>query len=1040
MKKIIEASMQRAVLLLVCIVLIVAWGGISAFQMQRDYLPSINNTTLLVSLRVPSYQTDQIKQTVTDKVTDAVRTADGLTHIETTSYDGGLLMSLYFPMDFDMKLAENEVKQSLANVDLPSDVKQTPTVTRVTTNSFPILSYSLSSDHMDGNALRSTVQASITKQLKSVPGVADVQAVGAANDGYVITVRMKDLQKNGLTVDDVNKSLTSAMPSWSSGKIPNGKVSIPIRIEGLNWSDQQIKDISLKNKQGKSVPLSAVADVSHSLTDVKTISRTNGKPSVLLNVLKTPSANITDVSERVQQRIAQIPAIQKGDVSLTLMLDRAHELNASLKGLVREGLLGCLFSMLCVFFFFRNVRSTLLIAVSLPISLLATTAVLKWLGITLNILTVSGLIVAMGRIVDDSIVILDNIYRRIQESKGASLLHTTASAVSEMLPAIFASTATTIAVYVPIAMVGGIVSASFSGFAWSVVTALVVSFFVAMLVIPSFFFMGWKGLHAESVTVESKMKPVLQFAFTNKRWVILTSIVLFVGAGIYSAFLPVNFLPSAKSGQVAVKVELPKGSSLSQVDTEVKKVESILRANPNVAAFSAAFGSSFAPQSDDVFDEGGGFIQQPNVANLSVALKDKNQLNSFIPSLQTSLSSLSNKAVYTVTNQNISGDDSQLKVMLTGPNQKSVDDAAQKVRTALADISGLSVDGKVDLTNGTPQYTVILNQNKIKQAGVKLDDITRVLSGYFTQPKDFSITTSSYSIPGDMYLEQLQEKGSEVTAKQNDPAKLMSLLAAETFTAKNGQKIRLDQLAVISEDHTPSSIQERDGQPYAAVTAQITSNDMSGVSSKVQQTLDHTSLPKGVSFSLGGISEQVKQMVIDMSIALAFSVLLVLLITSAVFKGWKAPLAVLLSIPMAVSGVVLSLILFGGEWNLAALVGVLMLIGIVVTNGIVMIDKIERNRLEGMEMRSAIIQGSLSRVRPIFMTAGTTILALLPLAFTHSTDTVISQTLGIVVIGGMITSTLNSFMVIPIIYEWLQSKSIKRKERSFIKVTDNKTC
>ncbi len=949
MQKIIQASMQRAVLLLVCIVLIVAWGAISAFQMQRDYLPSINNTTLLVSLRVPSYQADQIKKTVTDKVADAVRTADGLTNVETTSYDGGLLMNLYFPMDYDMAKAQSQVKQALESADLPDGVNQ-PTVTRLTTNSFPILSYSLTSDRMDGNALRSTVQTAITKQLKSVPGVANVQAVGAANDGYVITVRMNDLQKNGMTVDDINKSLTTAMPAWASGKIPNGKASIPIRIEGLNWSDQQIRDIAIQNKQGKKIPLSAVADVSHSLTDVKTVSRTNGKPSVLLNVLKAPSANITDVSDRVQQRIAQIPAIKDGDVSLTMMLDRAHELNASLMGLVREGLLGCLFSMLCVFFFFRNVRSTLLIAVSLPISLLATTAVLKWAGITLNILTVSGLIVAMGRIVDDSIVILDNMYRRIQESKadnGKSMLHTTASAVNEMLPAIFASTATTIAVYVPIALVGGVISASFSGFAWSVVTALVVSFFVAMLVIPSFFFMGWKGVTGESVTLESKMKPLLHFAFRNKRLVILTSIVIFVGAGIYSAFLPVNFLPSAKSGQVAVKVELPKGSTLGQVDAEVKKVEDTLKANPNVAAFSATFGSSFEPQSDDVFDQGGGSIAQPNVANLSVTLKDKNQLNSFIPSLQSSLSPLSNKVIYTVSNQNISGDDSQLKVMLTGPDQKSVDDAGQKVRAALAQVSGLSVDGKVDMTNGTPKYMVALDQNKIEQAGVKLDDITRVLSRYFTQPKDFSITTSALAIPGDMYLDQLQEKGNG----GNDAATLMSSLASEAFTAKNGQKVRLDQLATISQNHTPSSIQERDGQPYTAVTTQIISNDMSGVSAKVQQTLEQTSLPKGVSFSLGGISEQVTQMIIDMSIALAFSVLLVLLITSAVFKGWRAPLAVLLSIPMALSGVVLSLILFGGEWNLAALIGVLMLVGIVVTNGIVMIDKIERNRLEGMELQ-----------------------------------------------------------------------------------------
>lgn len=209
------------------------------------------------------------------------------------------------------------------------------------------------------------------------------------------------------------------------------------------------------------------------------------------------------------------------------------------------------------------------------------------------------------------------------------------------------------------------------------------------------------------------------------------------------------------------------------------------------------------------------------------------------------------------------------------------------------------------------------------------------------------------------------------------------------------------------------------------MTAQITANDIGKVSDEAEQVIHSLSLPKGVTYSFGGITQQVKQMIVDMAMALTFSVLLVLLIISAVFKGWKAPLAVLLSIPLALSGVVLFLILFGGEWNLAALIGVLMLTGIVVTNGIVMIDKIERNRMNGMELREAIIAGSLSRVRPILMTAGTTILTLIPLALSHDTDTVISQTLGVVVIGGMITSTLNSFMLIPIIYESLQGKKAK---------------
>ncbi|MED1469919.1 efflux RND transporter permease subunit [Bacillus salipaludis] len=1029
MKRLVEATMQRAVLMIVCVVIILAWGGISAFQMQRDYLPGINNTTLSVSMRVPGYQAAQVKQQVTDNLASAVKTVDGLSNVESTSYDGGLFMSLYFPMNSDMKLAEDQVNKALANADLPQTITTSPSVTRLTTSSFPILTYSLTSSKLDEPTLRSTAQQEIVKQLKSVPGVADVSVFGGAKDGYVLTVRMKDLVKNGLTLDDVNKSFSLAVPSMPQGNIVNNQLSIPVTFDGLQLTPKQMANATITNKAGKAIPVSAFGTVTHSLNDLKTVSRTNGTPSVTLNVIKTPSANITDVADQVKDRVShlQLETTNPKDVSFQVLLDREKELNSSLFGLIREGLLGCLFSMICVFFFFRNVRSTLLIAISLPISLLATTAILKTMGITLNILTVSGLIVAMGRIVDDSIVILDNMYRKREESKDKSLLSILGSAVTEMIPAILGSTLTTIAVYIPIAFVGGVISASYSGFAWSVVIALVISFFVAMLVIPALAFMGWKGGNGakQTVKLDHVMKPVLHSAFKHRKAMILVSILVFLCAGIYSAFLPISLLPSGKIGQIAIKAELPKGSTLIQVDSEVQKIEKTLKTDPKVAAYSANFGSTMTPQSDDVFDQGGGFITYPNVANLSVVLKNDKDEDSVIQDLKKQLPTLSKNVIYTVTSQNISGDDSQMRILFTGSDQATLDKVAQEARTNLSKIDNLSVDGKVDLTNGSPKYKVVFDQKAINDNGVKVTDILAVINRYMSQSKDATISVNHMAFPVDQYLDQIASGPNSVITLNASADDVLASLAAETFPGTNGKTVRFDQFAKIEKDPSPSTISERDGQPFSLVTAQITSNDISKVSNQADKALSSLKLPSGVSYSLGGISEQVKQMIFDMSIAVAFSILLVLLITSSIFKGWRAPLAVLLSIPLALSGVVIALILFHGEWNLAALIGVLMLTGIVVTNGIVLIDKIERNQKEGMSVKEAVVNGSLSRIRPILMTAAATILTLLPLAFSQNADTVISQTLGIVVIGGMITSTINSFIIIPIIYEWLHKKSTK---------------
>ncbi|SEP16290.1 efflux RND transporter permease subunit [Paenibacillus sp. OV219] len=1029
MKRIIESVMQRSTIILVCVVLILGWGAVSALQMQRDYLPGINNTTLMVSLRASSYQADQVKKDITAPLEDAIRKTNGITNLETTSYDGGVLMNIYYPMDYDMNKAENALKQALNDAVLPDGVNK-PAVTRLTSSTFPILSYSLTANNnkVDDLTLQSKLQTDIVKQLKSVPGVSDVQTVGGANRGYVVVLRMKDLVANNLTLDDFNKSITADVPSLQ-GSIANVKASFPIRVEGWDLTEQQLNNLSIKNKDGNSIPLSAVASVSQSLTDVKTVSRTNGKASVMINVIKTPTATITDVAKHVKERVAGISVVQSGDVAMTLQTDRAQDLNGSLMGLVREGLLGCLFSMLCVLFFFRNVRSTLLIAITLPISLLATTAILKSMGVTLNILTVSGLIVAMGRIVDDAIVILDNMYRRVQENKDKPVLSVLSSSVVEMLPAIFASTATTVAVYVPIALVGGIIGASYSGFAWSVVIALGVSFLVAMLVIPAFAFMGWKEPKSEAVTLEPLMKPLLQSALKHKKTVISISLLLFIAAGIFASQLPFSLLPSTASGQVAVKVELPKGTPLSEVDKEVKTVESVLHNNAKIASYSSTFGSTFTPTADDVFDQGGGFIQQPNVANLSIQLKNKKDVTAVIPALQADLNQVANNAAITVTNQNIAGDDSTINIMLTGADQTTLENTAQQVRTKLVTIQGLSVTGKTDLTNGIPKYAFTIDKDKALQAGIKPDDINKLLARYMSKAKDFDISTSAGTIPVDVYIDAVK-KGvvTDHTIPVYTPEQVLASMAAESVTGSNGQNYRVDQFVSIQKSDAVSSIQERDGQPFSVVQVQITSSDMSKVSKEVTQSLKDMKLPNGVTYSLGGITQQVTQMIIEITIAVIISILLVLLITSFVFKGWKAPLAVLISIPLALSGVVLALYAIHGQWNLAAFIGVLMLTGIVVTNGIVLIDKIERNRKEGMGLRDAVMQGSLSRVRPIFMTAGTTVLTLIPLALSHSSDTVISQVLGIVVIGGMITSTLNSFVVIPIIYEWMQGKAVRNAD------------
>ncbi|MBT2726190.1 efflux RND transporter permease subunit [Bacillus sp. ISL-75] len=1034
MIRFIEGSMKRSVLILTCVVLIIAWGAMSAVQMQRDYLPPINNTALMVTIQADQYQSDQVKQILTAKVEEAVGSVDKLDYLETNSFDGGLLANLYFPGHTDMEKAETEVRAAVNKINLPNGVK-TPLITRVSTNSFPVMRVSLTSaaGKIDENQLRTSIQDQVANEIKRVPGVREVRVTGAGTSGYVLTLKANALQKYGLTIKDVQDALASIHPEWPQGTIkekggPDGQISMPIRVTDWTLNSDDLKSVKIPVSGGTTVSLQEVADIESSIVDLQTISRTAGQPSVLLDVLKTPSSNITDVTERINERIKEIPEIKSGTVDLSILLDQGKDINAALKGLIKEGLLGILFSIICVFLFFRNVRSTLIIALSLPICLLGATAILKAMDVSLNILTISGLIVAMGRVVDDSIVVIDNMYRKQMEKYNEQIsARNLASGVVEMIPAIVSSTATTVAVFLPISIIGGMISSAFSGFAWSVVIALVTSLAVSIIVVPALAHLLWrKSPINKSVEMEKRAQNLLHWAFLRRKVVVGLAVLLFAITIAEAVFLPVNFFPRGNSKDIAIQVELPEGVQLSDVDAEVKNIETILKNDPEVDTYTSTLGSTFTLMFDDVFDEGGGWMQKQNIANISVGIKDKSDIDSFVKKMRQQFGRLSTTAVYTVSNQNISGDDSRLKVILTGADQQNLAKASIMVRSKLQMIPGLSIEGAANDADASMKHYLSLKQEEIQRLGINVDEVLNRIDRYL--PKDVRMDVSSGDLTTPIAL-RLDNQESLVAAGDPDPEKtILSKIGHEMFTAKDGSKVSLAEITTL-ETSTQTVISEREGRPFAAVTGNIITRDIGKVTKQVNETMKGLDLPSGIDYSLGGISQQVKQMVIEMSLALALSLLLVLMIVTAVFRGWYAPVSVIMCIPLALIGSVWSMAIFGMEWNLAALIGILMLAGIVVTNGIVLVDKIERNISEGMETKQAILLGTSTRVRPVLMTAGTTILTLLPLAFSGNGNTIISQTLGVVVVGGMISSTLISLVVIPIMYDWMSGKVRKIKTK-----------
>lgn len=978
-------------------------------------MPQIQNPVLMVTLKTNDDLNGQ-KQALelSDQITSALKSVEQLQSIQSTVYPKGLFLSLTFPENVNMKKAEEDVKSSLQMVSFPNGVDR-PEITKISSDSFPFMEISLTSQ---SGVLQLEQTKSIQKELEQLPGVEKIQATGDGQEGYIVTLSNQKLRSHGLDFENVKAALQYRNVSWPDGKVQTKNMNLLLNAEGDPISKKTLENVVVGEEKGHTVLLKDVASIQKGTVNVQTISQTNGRSSVLLNLYKTPSADVTKVSQEVLEKIHDLQKDHNKNIQATVLFNHGEDVSQAIKGLWREGALGCLFTILCVFFFFRQGQSTMAVLFTLPICFLATTGVLHMMGLTLNLLTISGLIVAMGRVVDDSIVILDNMYRKM-ERHGTFSLSMLAEGVKEMIPAVVASTLTTIAVYMPLAVTGTMVGHAFAGFAWAVTIALLCSLGVSICLIPPYAAAAWKRRFImRAPRMEQRSKPLLE-AILKKRKVWFAGLCLALILSVVGAFfIPVNVLPRSHAKDINIQIECPEGYTLSQINSVVKELESLLRKHDEIKSFASTSGSSFTPTFDDVFDQGGGWIQQPNIANVFVTPRKGVNTDSLIAKLNDDIKQLSPEAVYSISSQRIAGDDSRVNIVLSGAGRDDLIKAANLLKSKLQMIKGLQIYGEGD-QGMQPRFTVQLNEDKVRKLGLDQNTILKRIDSFMDKQEEVQIDGNGLKIPVDLHK---PSDFSLTYAQGADPTQEFLLkLGRLTFTTKSGQSVFLHEIAKL-EMKNQSILSERNGNPIAVVSGNILTPDIGGVTKQIQQTIKNSDLPKGIHVEYGGIPQQVKQMIWSIAFAGFLSVLLVLLIITSIFKGIRAPLAVLSSLPFALIGSVIFLFVFRQSWNMGALVGMVMLIGIVATNGIVLVDRMEKLRKKGMDLHTVIVAGTASRVRPVIMTASATILTLLPLSLSRQSDMLISRSLGLAVIGGMITATMTSLVIIPTIYHWLFRK------------------
>ncbi len=806
---------------------------------------------------------------------------------------------------------------------------------------------------------------------------------------------------------------------------------------------------SAGNATLKTIPLSALATVTLAQPTNVAINRTNGKDSVLLSVVKTDSANTVTTVSAIQNEMQSLTQSLPFHLHVTTIYDAATVIKTSIDGLIREALLGALFAALVILLFLRNGLTTLIAIVSIPVSLLIAFIFLNQFNVTINIMSLGGMAVATGRVVDDSIVVIENIHRSYRRGIGfgrAFVLFAT----GEVAKAITSSTITTVAVFLPLGLVSGIIGKIFFPFALTVVISLISSLLVALTLIPllAWLFIAKKaprhlatayaaaadeqGTASEESTFDGvvhthllveeeqehlrpwqlRYQGFLRFALTHKALVIILCVIGLVASVAVLPTVGSTFLPQSNDKYATISVTLPVGSSLQATNQKAQQVEQRVQTlfDSTIETMNVTIGS------DPGQSGSRGSLTNENSASFFLQLNPATHVSAFVKALQQAVYPLAGSATIQAAAVTAGGPATNYALVVSGNDPLSVSHAAARITSALQGVPGLT-DVKNNLTQTQPQIQVTPNLAKASQYGLTAYQIASVAQNVLAGQN-----AGTVSLNGQTYT---------MIATLNSGTALNSLQALRNLpiSTATGQSLTLGDVAQVQLVQTAVSVLHRNGSPYAEITATFTEKNTGKATRLAQKAITKLNLPAGVTTALSGTSQQQNQSFGELIQAVLVAAGMVYIVMLIAFGEWSAPFSILFAMPVALIGAFFGTVIARQPISVSSLIGILMLMGIVVTNAIVLIDRVEQQRKRGRTVRDALLEAGTTRLRPILMTAIATICALAPLAAGLSEGALISQGLAVVVIGGLVTSTILTLFVVPIAYELLHRKA-RRKERS----------
>ena len=1030
--RIVDLAVDRKITVTM-ITLIVILGGLIAFtKLGLDMLPDVEFPMVSVVTVYGGASPEDIESIVTKPIEQAISSVSGVKGVVSTTVEGMSMIAVEFESGSNLDFAAQDLRDQLAMFAdfLPDDI-QTPLVMKFDMSALPLLFYGVTSEERPLNELAEYMDETAGYRLERIEGVASVIVQSPEVREIQVEIDQHALETSGITLDQVIQMIGFENLNMPAGRIVEDHMDYLVRTRAEFASLREIEDLLVGiSPTGNPIKLRQIAKVKDTVSDLRTEMRVQSKPGVMMIVTKQSGANTVQVADAVKAELAELQKVLPQDIEMHIGMDMSASVKLTVNSTGRTALLGGVLAMLMIYFFLRNIRPTIAVGIAIPVSIVVTFIPLYAVGYTLNLLTLGGLALGIGMLVDNAIVVIENVFRHLEEGK--SRKEAARLGASEVGMAITASTLTTLAVFLPMAMGSGTAGQLVRGLALSISFSLLASLFVSLTMVPMIASVFFKPRSKVDYTLKADKSWIvrLRVVYTAALTVVLQHRWKTLGAAtvaflISLALIPVvgtEFMPEMDQAMLMMKIKLPVGSALEETDKAVRQVEKIALAEDAVQTVIVSNGVNEEDrgQSGDMANAGS------HEGMIMLAMKPKSER-----SLSTTMIGEKIRgeipAMRDVTIQSIDfgaamgGGGADVEIQIFGKDFIILDEISREVAAIIAGIEGVT-DIKSSMEEAKPEYHIALNREEINRMGLVSGQVANTIKA-----STLGQVATRYRFAGD-------ETNVRIKFREDQRNSIRDIGQIKLTTPMKTQ-IPLAQVASITREEGPVKIVRDNQSRVVLVSASILDRDLGSVMTEIIEILKpiRATLPDGYFVEYGGQYEQMIDTFITLGQALALAILLVFMVMASQFESLIHPLVIMVTIPLALIGVVIGFLISGVTISLTSFIGFILLTGIVVNNGIVLVDYINQLRRKGIEATAAIIEAGSTRLRPVLITALTTIFGMLPMVLDSREGAEVRAPMAITVIGGLTAATFLTLFVVPSLYSLLADAGIRRAQRKQLK-------